>query len=837
MFKLSLRFLVRDWKAGELNLLAMALIICVASITTVSFFTNRVERAMHEQSSELLAADFVIAAKIPIKPERRKRADDYGLSSSYMKLLRSVILVDNSESGAAASGLDNLKLVEIKAVDDNYPLRGQLKLSNEPFAEGFSYQGAPSSGEVWVPQRLLQAFQIPLGTKVTLGGKEFVISKIIEYEPDRGGDFFRMAPRLMMNISDLPATQLVQKGSRINHRLLISGDREDIDAYIKEVKPSANPGEQFISVRDGRPEIRFAFERAEFFLNIIALISVLLGSIATAMAAQRYTRRHVDTVAIMRAQGLTQAKIFNYFLIEMLVFAVLVSLIGCLIGYLAQFALAEIMSNLIIDDLPQPDLSPLLIGGMTGLIALLGFVLPPIWLLRKASPIRVLRRDENVSIFSKSFVIIFIGAIFTLWVWRLGDELVVQYILAGTIGTLLALYVTARLTVYLLKPLRNWVGVSWRYGLANLTRRGNLSSLQITAFGLGIMFILLNGEIRTELLSGWRNTMPTNTPNYFITNVQHDQLAGIKRFFESKGIAPPLFSPMVRGRLIEINGNDVKADDFENRQAKNMILHEFNLSWRKDLPEGNNIIDGRWWQAEDKGKPYISLDPRIVSIFNLSLGDKLTFNIAGDIQQVELTNIRGVEWGSFRVNFFSLLPHGLLEEYSANWVTSLNLQADQAKYLTELVRLYPSVSIIDIDVIINRIRNLMDRIAVAVEYLLGFTLVIGLIIMLTALKTTQDERRQEAALLHTLGASKKWILRGISTEFLLLGAISGGIAGFAASMTGMILAKQVFKFEYAFSIGPIFIGIIGGAIAITIIGLLSTNKVLSQPPMDTFRKT
>jgi len=826
MFKLSLRFLLRDWRAGELSLLAMALIICVASITTVGFFTNRVERAMHEQSSELLAADFVIATKRPIKPERIDLAKDVNVSSSYMNLLRSVILIG-----------DEVQLVEVKAVDDHYPLRGKLELSNKPFGERYIRQGAPLSGEVWVAQRLLQAMQIPLGTKVTLGAREFTVTKIIEYEPDRGGDFFRMAPRLMMNIKDLPDTALVQKGSRINHRLLIAGEKLAVESYVKRVKSAPNPGEQLISIRDGRPEIRFAFERAEFFLNIIALISVLLGSIATAMAAQRYTRRHVDTVAIMRAQGLTQARIFTYFFIEMFVFALVVSLIGCLIGYFAQFALAEIMSNLIIDELPQPDLTPLLVGGATGLIALLGFVLPPIWLLRKAPPIRVLRRDENISVFSKSFVIVFIGAIFTLWVWRLGDGLVVQYILASTIGTLLALYITARLTVYILRPLRNWIGVSWRYGLANLTRRGNLSSLQITAFGLGIMFILLNGEIRTDLLGGWRNTMPTNTPNYFITNVQREQLEGIKRFFESKDITPPPFSPMVRGRLIEINGNGIKADDFEHPQAKNMVLHEFNLSWQKDLPEGNKIIKGKWWSPDDNGKPYISLDPQIVKIFNLELGDKLKFNIAGNIQEVELVNTRGVEWGSFRVNFFSLLAHGLIEDYPANWVASLHLEGDQTKYLTELVRLYPSVSIIDIDVIISRIRSLMDRIAVAVEYLLGFTLVIGIIIMLTALKTTQDERRQEAALLHTLGASRKWILRGVMTEFLLLGGIAGGIAGFAASMTGMILAQQVFKFEYSFSLAPIGIGIISGAIAITIIGLISTNKVLSQPPIDTFRQT
>jgi putative ABC transport system permease protein len=350
------------------------------------------------------------------------------------------------------------------------------------------------------------------------------------------------------------------------------------------------------------------------------------------------------------------------------------------------------------------------------------------------------------------------------------------------------------------------------------------------------MFILLNGEIRNEMLSGWRNTMPVDTPNYFVTNVQKDQLDGVKQFFAAKGIESPQFAPMVRGRLLEINGKPVKADDYEHPQAKRLILHEFNLSWRKELPDGNKIIEGRWWQPDEGGEYYISLDPVIAERFSLQLGDKMKFNIAGSIKEFELLNTRGVDWGSFRVNFFTLLPHGVVDDYPANWVTSLHLDGNQSDHLVELIRQYPSISIIDIDVIIDRIRGLMDRIAIAVEYLLGFTLVIGVIIMLTALKTTQDERRQEAALLHTLGASRKWILKGILMEFLLLGAIAGGIAGTAASVTGKVLAEQVFKFEYAFSPEPIITGIISGAVVIAIIGLLGTNKVLSQPPIDTFRQ-
>ena len=812
--RLSLRFLLRDWKAGELSLLAMALLICVASITTVGFFTNRVERAMHQQSSELLAADFVIASKREINKQRREAGGEFKVKTSYMNLFRSVILVN-----------DEVQLVEVKAVDNAYPLRGSLLLSDKPFGDTHPSNpgldsGAPASGEVWVVPRLLQAMNIPLGSTITLGAREFTVTKIIEYEPDRGGDFFRMAPRVMMSRDDLASTQLVKQGSRINHRLLVAGEQPDVDAYIKHVKQNVYPGEELISVRDGRPEIRFAFERAEFFLNIIALISVLLGSIAT----------------ILRAQGLSQYRIFSIFMVEMFSFALIVSLLGCLLGYLAQFALTEIMSNLIIAELPQPDLSPIFVGAMTGMIALLGFVLPPIWLLKNAPPIRVLRRDQGVSVFSKSFVIIFIGSIFALWVWRLGDSAVVQYILAGTIGTLISLYIIAKLTVYLLGPLRGLMGVSWRYGLANLTRRSNLSSLQITAFGLGIMFILLNGEIRNELLTGWRNTMPTDTPNYFLTNVQKDQLAGVKQFFADKGLTPPEFSPMVRGRLLEINNKVVNADDFEHPQAKRMILHEFNLSWSEQIPEGNKVVDGRWWQADEAGSPFISFDPVIAQRFSLKVGDKLKFNIAGSEKEFELLNTRGVDWGSFRVNFFTLLPHGVLKDSQANWISSLHLQGDESEHLVELVRRYPSISIIDIDVIINRIRTLMDRISVAVEYLLGFTLVIGVIIMLTALKTTQDERQQEAALLHTLGASRKWILKGILMEFLLLGAIAGGIAGIAAAVTGKVLAEEVFKFEYAFSFTPVITGMLGGAIVIAIIGLLGTNKVLSQPPIDTFRK-
>ena len=824
--KLSLRFLQRDWKSGELNLLLLALLICVSSITTVAFTTDRMEKAIDRQSSELLAADFVISSSRPIEPQRISLAKRLDLRTAQLELFRSVLVVK-----------DAVQLVEVKVVDSAYPLRGQLQLSDQPYAQETVQQGKPASGKVWVEPRLLQALNLQVGDKVQLGAKAFVISKVIAYEPDRGGDFFRMAPRVMLGDEDLAQTKLIQPGSRISYRLLVAGKPNRVAQFIADVKKSPHEGEELISIKQGRPEINFAFERADFFMNIVALISVLLGSIATAMAAQRYSRRHVDSVAILRTLGLSQWRIFSLIFLEMCAFALLTSLIGCLLAYLAQYGLSRAMAGLIVGQLPQPGFTPVWIGTITGFIALFGFIIPTLWLLKATPPIRVLRRDQHYPVFNVLFVVIFIIAIFILWVWRLGQTEVTQYLLAGSLGTLVALFVTARLIVIALKPVSGLMSVSWRYGLANITRRGNLTAIQISAFGLGIMFILLNALIRTEMLDSWRHTLPENAPNYFLINAQAKQLSALREFFSSHQIESPEFAPMARGRLLSINGKPVHADDFPAPRAKRLILHEFNLSWSKALRSGNTIVDGRWWRADESAKPYLSLERSVVKAFHLKLGDRLRFDLGGTELELTLLNIRDVDWNSFKVNFFAVTPPGLLEQIPSNWVASMHLDKQQAKVLAAMVRQFPNITVIDIDVIIDRIRTLMARVSSAVEYLLGFTLVIGIIIMLTALKTTEDERRHEAALLHTLGARRSWILKGNLAEFALMGMIAGGIAGLAATLTGHFLAKEVFKFDYTMTPLPVIIGLVAGTAFISLIGLLASNKVLSQPPIDTFRKS
>ncbi len=823
---LSLRFLHRDWKSGELTLLLLALLICVSSITTVAFTTDRMAKAIDRQSSELLAADFVIVSSQPVETQRSTLANQLGLKTSKIELFRSVLVVK-----------DAVQLVEVKVVDSAYPLRGQLQLSDQAYGQSTPATGGPVAGHVWVEPRLLQALNLQVGDKIQLGASTFTISKVIHYEPDRGGDFFRMAPRVMMREQDLAATRLIQPGSRVHYRLLVAGKPKQIDRYIRAVKASPHEGEELLSVKQGRPEIRFAYDRADFFLNIVALISVLLGSIATAMAAQRYSRRHIDSVAILRTLGLSQWRILSLVSLEMCVFALITSLIGCLLAYVAQYGLSNAMAGLIVGQLPQPGFMPVWIGTITGFIALFGFVGPTLWLMKSTPPIRVLRRDQPFPVFNVLFVVIFVVAVFVLWVWRLGHSEVTQYLLAGSLGTLIALFVIARTLVYALKPARGLMSVSWRYGLANLSRRGSLTAIQISAFGLGLMFILLNGLIRTDMLDGWRRTLPENAPNYFLINAQANQLAGLRQFFETRQMTAPEFAPMTRGRLLSINGKPVHAKEFTSPRAKRLILHEFNLSWNATLRPGNKIIQGHWWSADERGKPYLSLERSVATAFDLRIGDKLTFDVGGNELTLQLVNIRDVDWNSFKVNFFAVAAPGLLEKMPSNWVASMHLTAQQARTLAELVRQFPNITVVDIDVIINRIRNLMMRVSSAVEYLLGFTLVIGIIIMLTALKTTEDERRQEAALLHTLGARRRWILKGNLAEFALMGMIAGTIAGIAATLTGHVLARQVFKFDYTMTPIPIVVGMLVGTLFISVIGLLASNKVLSQPPITTFRQS
>jgi putative ABC transport system permease protein len=825
LLAMSRRMLWRDWRGGELRILAIALVIAVTSVTSVGFFIDRVQQGMDQQASELIAADLVVSSASPVDGERSDRAETLGLEIAETTSFRSVIIAGEQP-----------KLVEAKAVSENYPLRGTLSISNTLFGEEYQVETVPAPGEAWAEPKLFQELGLSPGDRVTLGQVTLTLRQILTYEPDRGGDFFSVAPRLLFNIDDLDATGLVQTGSLVRYHLLLAGEAARIRDYADWLDRNPREGERLLTVEGGRPELRSALERARSFLGLAALISVLLAGVAVATAARRFSQRHLDTSAIMRCMGATQNRISLLFLFEMLWLALLASTLGSLLGYFTQIVIAQIMDQLLLTTLPQPSLKPLLLGYVTGIILLLGFAMPPLLALKRVPPLRVLRKDiAGTGASSWFFTVGVLVSMGVLLYWQTQDPELVVYMLAGIVLTLLLLAACARLLIASLNTIRGSVGVAWRFGLANIARRPSGSVMQIVAFGLGIMVLLLLSTVRNDLLDDWQRSLPEDAPNHFLINIQSDQVEGINDFFAGQGVETRLY-PMVRARLTRINGRAISTDDYESERAKHLLTREFNLSWSGELPTASHVIEGEWWGSEQQGQPLLSLEEGIGESLRIGMHDTVTFDINGTEVPLRVTNLRKVDWDSFNVNFFTVSPPGLLEQYPASWVTSIYLDRQQKARLGELVQAFPNVTIIDVGALMTRVRTIMDKVSLAVEFIFLFTLMAGIAVLLAAIQSTQDERRYESAILRTLGAQRGTLMRGLVAEFVTLGALAGLLAGVAATSLAWLFAEQVFKFEYSFNPWIPLVGILAGILIVGISGVLGTRKVLQQPPLLTLRR-
>lgn len=825
-FSLAVNALRRDWRSGELRLIAIAVVIAVASLTSVSFFTDRVLQATELQSAELLAADLVLLSSQPIEAGLIEQANAAGLISSRTTSFRSVVLV-----------AEKLQMAEVKAIEDGYPIRGHLRISNTLFGEESISTELPAAGTVWADARLLQILNIAPGAQINLGASQLTVSKVLAYEPDRGGDLFNIAPRLLMNMIDLPATKLILPGSRVQYRLLLGGKLDAIKQFRQMIERNNEDDLKIHGIRDARPELKSALERAEQFLGLAALVSIALAGLAVAMSAQRYASRHFDNCAIMRCLGAEQSTITNIYLIQLLILSVISSLIGSGIGYIAQYGLSTLMSGLTPETLPAPSLLPIVIGLLTGIITVLGFAMPQILRLRNVSPLRVLRRDlAPLPPRGITTYIIAVVALALLTPWQSGNIHLTVYMFLGIFVTGLILAASARLMIRWLNHLRSRVGVASRYGLANIARRKNQSVAQILGIGLGVMVMLLLTLIRTDLLESWSNRLPDGTPNYFLINIQPDEIEMLQAFMQQHAALTTDIYPMIRGRLTAINGKTVDPSVYKEQRAQRLASREFNLSWARDLQADNRLVAGNWWSADKTDSTQFSVEQGIAETLGINMHDKLTYSIAGQDITGEVTNLRWVEWDSFNVNFFVIANPGKLEQYPGTYITSFYLATDKKNLLIDLVKTFPSVTVIDIDALLSQVRLIMQRVIKTIEFVFGFTLLAGLIVMFAALQTTHDERTHESALLSALGANRAQILASLIAEFLCLGLIAGVLSAFAATALELALAEFVFKMDVSINPWVWLIAPLICSVVIVLGGLAGTRKVLSTPPMVALRK-
>jgi putative ABC transport system permease protein len=823
--RFALRNLWRDLKSGELSVLLLALIVAVLSLTAVGFFTSRVSQGVRAQAAEVLAADLRLESPTPLPPHYFADAAKRGLRSAQVLSFPTAIF----------SG-DLSQLAALNAVTENYPLRGRVRIADEPFGAARTTDKIPGRGEAWIDARIIAQLKLSLGTTLRIGAASFRVTEVLDYRPDQGTGFVNLAPAALINYENIGATQLIQPGSRATYAALFAGAPEAVADFRETLNKTKAPGERLRDVEESSRQLNSAIDRASRFLNLASLASVLLAAVAVAMGARRYASRHIDAVALMKCMGAAQGFVLAISVVELSLLALIAVVIGSALGFLAQSGLVWLLKSLIPSELPAASTAPLPIALVTVLAMLIGFALPPLLQLKSTPPARVLRKTVTAPPlrYGVSYLLALAALCAILWSMVRDPELVFS-VLAGVLGVGVVLTLAGFGLVRLTTRLRGGVGVAWRYGLANVSRRGSGSVVQIVAFGLGLMVLLLLAVVRGDLLADWRRSLPADVPNNFLVNIRPEQRAALQEFLQSRGFGSPQMYPMVRARITAINGNSAQSLKLNGDAARGYVEREQNLTWSANVMEDNQLVAGSWWTNADAGKPWVSISSEYAEALHLKLGDQLSFDVAGEPLTVTVTSIRKIRWDSFKPNFFLVFPPGLLDGAAGTYMTSLYLTQAQRPSLIDLVRQFPTISVFDVDAILKQIRGIMDRASLAVQYVFLFTLAAGIVVLLAAVQSTRDERRYESAMLRTLGASRGTVLQGVAAEFSALGFLSGTLAAFGATGVGWILARRLFSLEYTLDPWLWVSGLVCGTILVGLSGTLATRSVVNTPPIVTLR--
>jgi putative ABC transport system permease protein len=822
----ALRMLGRDWRSGELKLLGLALVVAVTSVTSVSFFADRVRQALIRDAHQLLGGDLLITADHPLDSTFAEEARRRGLAVASRTRFISM-----SRHGEAA------QLTGVKAVGDGYPLRGNLRIAPAPNAPDVVVRGVPPPGSVWIDERLANALDAPVGTRLELGAAVLTVAAILTLEPDRGVSFFNLAPRLLMNAADLPRTKLIQVGSRVRYGLLVAGDRESVDQYERWANTRLGRGERVQGLESARPEIRAGLERAQQFLGLTALLAVMLAAVAIGLATRRYSRRHLDNYAVMRCLGASQWQLFRLFAWEFIALGVMAAALGCALGFTTQQLLAGGLTDFVAVTLPPPSWVPAAQGVLLAFVLLLGFALPPLMQLKDVPALMVLRRDigrpreRQLVSYAAGF-----AALTGLILWQAGDAKLGAYVLGGFAGAAIVFAAISYGGLRLLAGTGPLGGIAWRYGLANLRRRASANTVQILALALGLTAILLLTVTRADLLAAWRAKIPPDAPNRFILNIQPEQRAPLARFFHDHGLPPVTIYPMVRGRLVAINGADVSAERYEEQRTKRLVEREFNLSYMDKLPTYNRIEEGRWFTVADREQGAFSVEEGIAKRLGIKVGDSLTWSVGGRLFTAPVTNIRQLDWDSMQVNFFVIATPPLLERYPTSYVTSFHLPGSHARAMNELARTFTNLTVVDMSIILRQVLGVIERVVQAVQVVFLFALAAGLLVLYAALLATEDERVREAALLRALGASRAQVTAAQRAEFIAIGLAAGILSAAGAAAIGALLAERVLHLPFSPNPWLWLWGPALGAACVAVNALASAKAALSRPPITALRE-
>jgi putative ABC transport system permease protein len=834
MLALAARQTRRDFRAGEQRLLGFAVLLAVAALTAVGFFADRLNAGLARDARQLLGGDAIVSSDKPAPPELVQQAEALGLATARSAAFPSMARAPDARGGAT-------RLVSVKAVSDGYPLRGQLQVKTAVDAPAQPIKGGPRPGTVWADAAVLDALQLAVGDTLLLGDAELKVDRIIAVEPDRGAGFINFAPRVMLHEVDLGATGLVQPASRVGYRLAVAAPsgrdaavRDFVRAAEERIQKAPLRGVRVESLESGRPEMRQTLDRAAKFLNLVALLSALLSAVAVGIAARDFAARHLDDCAMLRVLGLSQRRIAGAYTVEFLAVGLAASAAGVAIGFAIHYVFVWLLGGLVDADLPLPGPWPGLFGIGVGLTLLMGFGLPPVLQLARVPPLRVIRRDVG-ELKAASLLVLVAGTLgFAALLMAVSSDVMLGAIAVGGFAAAVALF--AALSWVAVQVLRRavpearaprWLVLATR----QIAARPAFAVLQVSALAVGLLALVLLVLLRTDLVDSWRQATPPDAPNRFVINLQPDQAQPFRTTLEAAGVRRYDWYPMIRGRLVAINERAVTAANFEDRAAR-LVDREFNLSHSADLPSHNPVSAGAWQAGDEDG---LSVEEGLAETLGLKLGDRLRFDIGGIVREGRITSLRKVDWGSMRVNFFVLFPVAAMPELPVTYISAFRAPVTKG-FDNALARDFPNITTIDVSAQIAQVQGVLDQVIRAVEFLFGFTLVAGLVVLFAAVSATRESRSREFAIMRAMGAGSRLLAQVQRAELLGVGALAGVLASLAAVAVGWALARYAFEFRWQPSPVVPLVGGVAGALLALAAGWWGLRDVLRRPVVETLRR-
>ncbi len=817
----ALRLLLRDWRGGELAVLLAALTLAVAVVTGISAFSGRLQGALAQESHRFLAADLVVQSSQPLPAAWLEAARSRGLRTARVLTFSSMV----------SAGDDAMALGAVKAVSDAYPLRGSLTASDEPFGSAVPQAGGPERGTLWLDSRLFALLDLAPGATAEVGEASFRVAAAARTEPDRGANFTGLGPRVLMHVDDIPATGVVQPGSRVRYRQLYAGEPAAVADLRDWLEERLGDGQRLQSVQDGQPGVASALERAERFLLLAGSLGVLLAAVAIALASRRFCGRHADYVAIMKSLGATTPYVGRLYGGSFALLGLVATAAGCLVGSVLQAVAFDLLAARLPVDPGPAGWRPWLTGGVTALVCLGFFAWPPLWRLAGASPLRVLRRDLSLDS-GRGLLDYALGlvAISGLMWWYSGDPALTGAVLAGLVLTVALGGGAAALLLRGGRFAGMRAGSIWRLALASLQRRGAGNALLVVMFAIAIMLLLLLTLVRSSLIDSWQAQLPPEAPDHFLLNISPEEVAAVEQRLRADGIAAEGLYPMIRGRVMAVDGSPLPTDGAGDGPRQ----REANFTWAASPPTGNELVAGRWWGA-DSGEALVSLEEGFAERLGAGLGDRLELRVGARPLTVTVASIRAVDWESMRPNFFMVFPPRLLADFPATFMTSFHLGGDKA-FLNRLLREFPTVSVIELDMVLAQLRSIVSQVSSAIELVLAIILLAGALVLVAGVQASVDSRLQESALLRSLGASRALVLGGLAIEFAALGLFAGVLATLGAELSAWILQTQVLEMSYRPTPWLWPAGVLGSAALIAGLGVAGCRRVVNTPPLAVLRE-